>query len=202
MSDVRLALGYTALVVAAACFTWDYKLGWEATKLWTACAVGFYAALNGALTIWVWLVEEGTIYQGLAPEKAGGDKVSLFVASSAKKGEPTYHLKVAIIDKNKNDIKAFEFSTPFTAFFNEAGYFVAEPFQGMLVKNISVVAKSDTKRAAAVAAGTAPGRVEETKPTETQALLDENPELLDAVLEAQGQATGTEKKKGGKRRKA
>lgn len=202
MEDFRLGLGYAALIVAAACFGWDYKLGWEATKLWTACAVGLYAALNGGLTLWVWLVEQGTVYQGTCPGKDAGRQ--LYIATSAKKGDPVYKLKVAILDGGKDaDGKGFEFEVPFASFFNEAGYFVPEPFQRMLVKNISVVATADPKRVAAVTDTKAD--VNEKKSTasvETQALLDDNPELLDAVLQAEAQTTGTEKKKGGKKRKA
>ena len=194
MTDVRLGLGYTALVVAAACFAWDYQLGWEATKVYTAVAVAIYALLNGAFTLWVWLVEEGTVYQGTAP---GGDKTQLFVATSFKKSEPTYQLKVAIVDGKTKETKAFEFSTPFAGFFDEAGYFVADAFQKMLVKNISVVAKADPKRAAA------PEKVEKVAAAAAEETQDLDPELLDAVLQAEAQTTGTDKKKsGGKRRKA
>ena len=203
LEDVRLGLGYAALLVAAACFAWDYKLGWEATKLWTACAVGFYAALNGGLSLWVWLVEQGTVYQGTAK-----DGRQLYIATSAKKGDPTYRLKVAILDagagKEGADAKGFEFEAPFASFFNDAGFFVPEPFQRLLVKNISVVAAADPKRAAALTE-TKTADVKEEKSSasaDTQALLDGNPELLDAVLQAEAQTTGAEKKKGGKRRKA
>ncbi|CRJ85632.1 hypothetical protein BN1723_000003, partial [Verticillium longisporum] len=30
--DIRLALGYTAFAIAGACFAWDYKFGFDATK--------------------------------------------------------------------------------------------------------------------------------------------------------------------------
>ena len=208
MEDVRLGLGYASIVVAAACFAWDYKLGWEATKVWTACAVGLYAALNGGLTLWIWLVEQGTVYQGACPAGGPDEKRHLYIATSGKKGAPVYKLKVAIIDKAEGDAsKGFEFETPFADFFNEAGFFVAEPFRRMLVKNISVVAKADPKRASALSDKVTPAEESEKKTntvtdSERQALLVENPELLDAVVQAEAQTTGAEKKKGGKRRKA
>ena len=71
--DTRLALGYSAFAVAAACFLWDYKLGFESTKWYTAAAVALYSLINGALTIWISFVEKGTVYQGTAPD---GTKVS------------------------------------------------------------------------------------------------------------------------------
>lgn len=67
LTDVRLALGYSAFLIAAACFLWDYKLGFESTKYYTAAAVGVYSLLNTALTLWIWLMEKGTIYVGTAP---------------------------------------------------------------------------------------------------------------------------------------
>ena len=62
--DVRLALGYTAVIIAGATFAADYKLGWEATKYWTAVAVAAYALLNGGLTYWMWAVEKGLVFEG------------------------------------------------------------------------------------------------------------------------------------------
>lgn len=62
--DVRLAVGYTSVLIAAATFVADYKLGWEATKHWTALAVVAYAILNGVFTYWMWAVEKGLVFEG------------------------------------------------------------------------------------------------------------------------------------------
>lgn len=64
LADVRLALGYSAVLIAGATFYADYKLGWDATKYWTFWAVVAYFILNGALTYWVWGVEKGKIFTG------------------------------------------------------------------------------------------------------------------------------------------
>lgn len=72
LTDVRLALGYSAFFVAAACFLWDYKFGFESTKYYSAAAVLVYSVLNSALTLWIWLKEKGIIYVGTAPN---GDTV-------------------------------------------------------------------------------------------------------------------------------
>lgn len=79
LGDVRLALGYSAFAICAACFYWDYKLGFDSTKYYTAAAVTLYTLLNGALTLWVWLVEGGTVYVGTTKT---GDKVFI---------TPTHH---------------------------------------------------------------------------------------------------------------
>ena len=61
---MRLALGYSAVIIAAVTFAADYKFGWDATKAGTAYAVLAYFALNGVLTLWIWGVERGTVYAG------------------------------------------------------------------------------------------------------------------------------------------
>jgi len=70
--DIRLAVGYAAVVISAVTFAADYKLGWEATKTGTAVAVVAYAALNAVYTWWMWMVEKGMVFEGVR----GGKKVS------------------------------------------------------------------------------------------------------------------------------
>ena len=64
LTDVRLALGYAAVIIAGATFYADWKLGWDATKYWTFWAVLVYFTLNGVLTVWIWGVEKGTVFRG------------------------------------------------------------------------------------------------------------------------------------------
>lgn len=63
-TDVRLALGYTAVTIAGALFYYDWKFGWEASKPYTLPAVVAYFLLNTAFTYWMWFVEAGTVYEG------------------------------------------------------------------------------------------------------------------------------------------
>ena len=64
LTDVRLGLGYAAVALAAATFYFDYRFGWDATKVYTLWAVVAYSILNSALTGWIWAVEKGRIYVG------------------------------------------------------------------------------------------------------------------------------------------
>ena len=64
LTDVRLALGYSAVIIAAVTFYFDYTLGWDKTKDLTLWAVVAYFTLNGAFTLWVWLAEKGKIFIG------------------------------------------------------------------------------------------------------------------------------------------
>lgn len=64
LTDVRLALGYSAVIISAITFYFDYKLGWDETKSYTLWAVLAYFALNSSLTYWIWAVERGTVFVG------------------------------------------------------------------------------------------------------------------------------------------
>ena len=74
LTDVRLALGYSAVVVAAITFYADYKLGWDKTKYWTFWAVLVYFTLNGALTFWIWGIEKGKVFAGEVDHPSAGRK--------------------------------------------------------------------------------------------------------------------------------
>ena len=64
LTDVRLALGYSAVLISAVTFYFDYYSTWEKTKGWTLWAVVAYFVLNGALTLWIWGVEKGKVFNG------------------------------------------------------------------------------------------------------------------------------------------
>lgn len=185
LTDVRLAIGYGAFTIAAACFGWDYKFGFENTKYYTAAAVAIYALLNGFLTFWLSSVEKGTVYQGKAPS---GETVT--IRTTTKKNDPTYYLIVAAKDKT-GETQTIEVSRSFTEWFDETGRFVAKPFQEFLASSVPAIGRQDPKRVKSVA----------------QDMLGANPELLDAMLagsgagdEATSTAAETAEKKG-KRRK-
>ena len=76
LSSVRLAVGYSAVVIAATTFYFDYKLGWDATKQYTALACVLYFILNGFLTLWIWRVEAGKVFVGV---REGKQKVLQFI---------------------------------------------------------------------------------------------------------------------------
>ncbi|KAI1137933.1 SPC25-domain-containing protein [Hypoxylon sp. FL0543] len=139
--DTRLALGYGAFAVAAACFLWDYKYGFEDTKFYTAAAVAVYTLLNGALTYWIGFVEKGTVYQGTAPD---GSKIS--IATSTKKNVPVYNVKITVTPKNGKP-ETIELARSFTEWFDVQGHFIARPFQTIFATSVPLIAKADPKRA-------------------------------------------------------
>lgn len=70
---MRLALGYTAVIIAGALFYFDYKFGWDATKAYTGPAVVAYFVLNSAFMYWMYFVEKGLVYSG----EKDGNKVRI-----------------------------------------------------------------------------------------------------------------------------
>jgi hypothetical protein len=139
LSDVRLALGYSAFAICAATFYWDYKLGFEPTKLYTTIAVLLYTIINGFLTLWIWSVEKGAIYIGTSPT---GEKIR--ISSSITKNVPRYKLMVVTTSKD-GKVKEQKIERNFMEWFDEAGHFVARPFQQMFASNVEVIGKIDTQ---------------------------------------------------------
>ncbi|KAH6854511.1 microsomal signal peptidase 25 kDa subunit-domain-containing protein [Chaetomium sp. MPI-CAGE-AT-0009] len=199
LTDVRLALGYSAFALAAACFGWDYHFGFESTKHYTAAAVAVYTLLNGALTLWVAWAERGTVYVG----RSAATGEALRIATRVDKNVPEYRVTVEVTRKDGGR-EQLEFARAFSEWFDAAGHFVVAPFQTMLAGSVPVIGRADPKRAAAAAAG---------KGGEDNAAAVYTPEMLDALAKANvsvvgsaaEEATGSEAaagKKGGKRRKA
>ncbi|TLS28128.1 hypothetical protein PpBr36_00135 [Pyricularia pennisetigena] len=224
LTDVRLTLGYSAFAISAACFFWDYKLGFDSTKYYTAAAVALYAVLNGALSLWAFFVEKNIVYVGTAPS---GEKVrfsdlreitipgfalsiaattntsvvtQITIASSVHKYDPTYRLTITIVPKGSSKGQTIEVARPFAEWFDSVGHFIAAPFQTMLATSVPAIAKVDSKRLAAL-----PAAQEDTSAPKEDGY---NAEILDAILASSGSATGADPsgsvsaKKGGKRRKA
>ncbi|KAL8643481.1 MAG: hypothetical protein Q9226_008342 [Calogaya cf. arnoldii] len=139
IADVRLALGYSAVLIAGVTFYADYKLGWDATKYWTFWAVIAYFILNGALTYWIWGVEKGKIFTG----EINDTLVS--IASSVTKHKPIYNLQVRYGKSGKEE-QTLKISAPFTRWFDSDGYFVATPFQQWLATEIPAISEADPKK--------------------------------------------------------
>ncbi|KAF8421423.1 signal peptidase complex subunit 2 [Tirmania nivea] len=131
LTDVRLALGFTACAIAAAAFYYDFKFGFEAAKTITFYFVVSYFVLNTALTYWIWGVEAGTIYVG------ENDGVRIKLSTHTEKHSPIYHMTIEMSGKNvskgKHVVQAKE---PFTHWFDEQGYFVSKPLQSFLESSI------------------------------------------------------------------
>ncbi|KEF63320.1 uncharacterized protein A1O9_01297 [Exophiala aquamarina CBS 119918] len=137
-TNVRLALGYSAVIIAGVLFYADYKLGWDDTKAYTAPACLAYFILNGILTYWIWAVEAGTIFVGV---REGGQKLTL--KSSSKKHSPIYKLKVTYEAPSGKKWEDKEVSGSFTQWFNTHGYLQTKELQAWLNGNIEVLSTAE-----------------------------------------------------------
>ncbi|KAJ4295670.1 hypothetical protein N0V88_004372 [Collariella sp. IMI 366227] len=192
LTDVRLALGYSAFFLAGACFLWDYKFGFELTKTYTAIAVAFYTLLNTALTVWLLYVERGTVYVGTAP---GGETVK--ISTQTRKNVPNYEVTIELSKKGGKK-ETVKFSRAFTEWFDQAGHFVAAPFQSVLATAVPVIGRADPKRVAQAKRGEEPEAV-----TYTPEMLEMLAKAEVSVVGSAAEVTGAEaREKKGKRRKA
>lgn len=223
LTDVRLALGYSAFFLSAACFLWDYKLGFDSTKYFTAAAVAVYTLLNSALTLWIWLKEKGIVYEGTAPD---GEKVrtistqtlpnissptkkqadtnlstteQISIATRADKNTPIYHLSITLTPKSGAP-RTLSLARSFTEWFDERGHFVATPFQTVLASNVPAVGRLDPKRAQ-ISPASADDFIDATTTSEDLDALIAGSGSASAAAAPTAEATGSSAKKGGKRRK-
>lgn len=136
-TDVRLALGFTAVTIAGALFYFDWKFGWDATKVYTLPAVVAYFILNGAFTYWIWFVEKGIVFAG---EREGK---KLVLSTNTKKHRGVYYLTARYTTKAGGAWKEVKVEAPFTRWFTQDGFFVAKPFQQWLASEVPAIGEAD-----------------------------------------------------------
>nr|AEH41518.1 signal peptidase complex component [Endocarpon pusillum] len=144
-TDVRLAVGYAAVSIAAATFYADWKLGWDATKNYTTAACVLYFILNSFLTLWVWKSEAGKVFVGI---REGKQKLTL--KSSVKKHVPIYRLKVRYEAPSGKNWVDKEIEGRFSQWFDEAGYLQRAELKKWLAINIEVVGMADPQSKKAI----------------------------------------------------
>ncbi|KAI9831381.1 MAG: hypothetical protein M1826_003554 [Phylliscum demangeonii] len=139
-ADVRHALGFSAVAIAAATFYFDYTLGWEKTKSGTLWAVLMYFLLNGALAVWMSRHEQGCIYMGKMKD------TEVLVKSRVEKLKPTYFLSVQYRQSSSgHDWTVVEAEASFTRWFDEQGHFVTPQFQQWLATAVPVIGAADAR---------------------------------------------------------
>lgn len=156
-TDIKLAVGWTAVVIAAVTFAADYKLGWETTKYWTALAVVLYAGLNSFFTYWLWYVEKGLIFEGTRDGKKVREtfigstsiltSLKISIRTKVNKHDPTYYVDFSVTNNATTAVSTRQIKTPFTTWFTEDGFFVAQPFQQWLASSIETIGDVDSKNA-------------------------------------------------------
>lgn len=148
LTDIRLALGYTAVLAVAVAAYYEYKLGFQQAKSWSMLSVGTYFILNGALYIWTTYVESDTVYVG----KKGDTWVQhpcmyslilqVEITTSVKKYEPTYNVVFRAYKKSDiTNVANVTTKMGFNAWFDVEGTFVKKPFDNWLGDNVISVEK-------------------------------------------------------------
>jgi len=182
-TNIRLALGYTAVLIAGVTFYADWKLGWEATKSGTAGAVGAYFFLNALLTYWIMGVEEGRVFVG---RREGGQKLTL--KSSVQKHKPVYKLKVRYEAPSGKKWQDSEIEAPFTTWFSQDGYLQQPALKEWLASKIEVLGHAE---------GDKPKQVESIASSKDFEMSGGLQEGSDDASPAQGKATKRRTKRKG-----
>jgi len=192
-TDIRLALGYSAVVIAGVLFYFDWKLGWEQTRDWTLGAVVAYFILNGAFTYWLLWVEKGIVYVG---ERSG---TKLVISTTTEKNSPTYNVTARFTSsKNKSDgrWKQIQVKTAFSRWFSSDGFFVPKPFQQWLASEISVIGEADpTNVVEDIGRGSAPVTSISGSMQSMNVGIDNLEDVLNH-LKTQGQGSGKARRRG------
>ena len=95
LSDIRLAIGFSACAIAAGAFYYDFQVGFEASKTVMLYAVISYYVLNTLLTFWILWVETGAVYIG----ERNGLKVCVILPFFVPSPE---HQLTSVISVDKN----------------------------------------------------------------------------------------------------
>lgn len=88
LMDVRLLLGYVGVVAAALAGGYDYKVGFERAKPYTTLGVATYFLFYGAMNLWQWFVERGTVYVGTK------DDARIVVRTRTDPASPLYRVEI------------------------------------------------------------------------------------------------------------
>lgn len=137
-STIRLALGYTAVLIAGSLFYLDYKFGWEVTKPYTLPACVAYFVLNGLLTLWVYVYEGSLVFKGT---RQGGQR--LVLRSFIEKPKPEYILEVRY--ESADGATKWQEATvavPFAKLFSVQGYLQKAELKKWLAREVEVVGRA------------------------------------------------------------
>lgn len=128
--DVRLAIGYSSILVAAVTAYIDYTKGFFQGKTFISIGVAFYVILNLAYTYWIWAIEKGVEFYGT---KSNGSTIAI----STKKGteeskyDPIYNISIKFSTKGQDEKSATVVTKKigFNEFFATNGFIVYDKLE-------------------------------------------------------------------------
>lgn len=141
--DVRLALGFGAVIVAGLTAFIDYKLGFfEAKYPYTVIGLVLYGLLNVAYTFWMYQVERGLIFFGTSvQDNTKQIKVLSKKGTPKSKYDPIYTLTF-VISKGVKDSKISESGSvaiPFEKVFASNGFVVYDDLDTLVYEGLKDV---------------------------------------------------------------
>ncbi len=128
LGDIRMAIGFTASIIAALYGYYDYQNGFIAALPYCRFAVPAFFILNTILTFWMFYVEGNIKYQGI---NKNGSKIT--ISTEAPKYEPKYIVSIKIENKN-GKAKNIKGEIGMNGFFTPQGIVVKESFSEWIAK--------------------------------------------------------------------
>ncbi|KAI5304764.1 hypothetical protein KEM56_005973 [Ascosphaera pollenicola] len=129
--NVRLLLGYTAVLIGAVSFWADRKYEFNTTYPYIAVAVCVYFTLNAALTGWIWLVERGCVFEG---KNGKGETIQIY--SQGKKYSEKYRLQIICVSQDGRVLQNKSVENGYNEWFSSEGVLYREQLKKWLTESI------------------------------------------------------------------
>lgn len=120
-SDIKLALGYSTVGIAAFLFYLDKKFTFNETYYVVAGLVALY----GVISLVMYYLNSCAQYKNITYVGYNKSKKKIAVHTWSTKYDPIYNVKIVIEDKAEG---ATEGAIPFSKFFDEFGYLNRDEF--------------------------------------------------------------------------
>lgn len=124
-SDIKLALGYVTVGIAALLFYLDKKFSFNETFYVVAGLVVLY----GIVSLVMYYLNNSAKYKNTAYVGYNKHNKKISVHTWSTKYDPIYNVKIVVED---NADSAFEGEIPFNKFFDEFGYLNREAFTKLI----------------------------------------------------------------------
>lgn len=128
-TNIRLALGYASVLVAAFVGLYDKHYGFFEAYNVTAVGLVLYALLSSAFFYWVRFVERGVVYTGIDSQ---GASVSVYT-DVPDKYTPIYKIRIVV----QGDKKLRTAQASFTEWFGRNGLIVYDKFEAWVVETLN-----------------------------------------------------------------